>query len=507
MKVRARKLTLAVAAALVAAAVAAVPAPADFPYAYDPAQAPNDIGGEEWKYSASPDPANTINNARPTELGGVRGGHVYDRDSDLPTAWQLTTGRPDVTISTLDSGIKWDDDGAMNDLRFKTRINRGEAPAPQNDGLATPNEPGEDCGAGGPYHSAAQGGYDLNGDGVFNLRDYACDARVQRDPANGVNPGLFDPQDVLIAFTDGSDDDGNGYVDDMVGWDFFDEDNDPYDDVQYGHGTGEARGSSSEVDNGGETGTCANCMVIHMRVGDSFIADVSRFAAAVTYATDNDVQVVQSALGTLNNSTIARQAVDYAYRHGTTMVVSAADEAAQHNNQPALPHTILVNSVTQSAVSEVNGAFADGTEQLNDGIGQDFTPPQVPDNSYLAFNGCTNFSAKVTVAIPSTSCSSDAVGLGSGMAGLIYSAAITAVERGALDPHPDRELCETVDGEPCPITPNEVKQLMASGQISGIGTDDRQTDDVNFLSPRAGPSRRARRHPRPRAPPRSAPAA
>ena len=37
----------------------------------------------------------------------------------------------------------------------------------------------------------------------------------------------------------------------MVGWDFLDDDNDPYDDVQYGHGTGEARDSTAEADNGG----------------------------------------------------------------------------------------------------------------------------------------------------------------------------------------------------------------------------------------------------------------
>ena len=34
-------------------------------------------------------------------------------------------------------------------------------------------------------------------------------------------------------------------------------------------------------------------MSIHMRVGDSFVADVNRFAQAMIYAADNDVLVVQ----------------------------------------------------------------------------------------------------------------------------------------------------------------------------------------------------------------------
>jgi len=41
------------------------------------------------------------------------------------------------------------------------------------------------------------------------------------------------------------------------------------------------------------------------------------------------------------------------------------------------------------------------------------SPLPSPDHSYLDFNGCTNFNAKITLAIPSTSCSSNAAGLAS----------------------------------------------------------------------------------------------
>jgi hypothetical protein len=435
----------------------------------DPAP-PDNGGGEYWKYSASPEPMaqNEVNDNRPTELDGVRGASLFDFDESLDWAWQVSSGRPDVTIATLDSGVKWNELSAMNDLRFKTRINAGEVPVPLTD-RANALVSGEDCDS---YADA----YDANSDGVFNLRDYACDSRVNVTDSRRVGPnGVLTPQDVLIAFSSGSfpgaitggeDDDGNGYVDDMVGWDFLDDDNDPFDDVLYGHGTGEAEGSSGEADNGSTLGSCPNCMVIHMRVGDSFIADINRFAQAVVYAVDNGVLVVQSALGTLNNSSFARDAVDYAYDHGVTTVVSAADEAAQHNNQPYLPKTILVNSVTR--------------RNLDDGAPEG-------DQSYLAFNGCTNFNAKIALAIPSTSCSSDAVGVGSGLAGIVVSTALNAYEQGALDPHPTCVRAVDVDGtpglDPCVITPNEVRQLMASGTIGGQA----MPDDVNFTSPAGGP--------------------
>jgi hypothetical protein len=162
------------------------------------------------------------------------------------------------------------------------------------------------------------------------------------------------------------------------------------------------------------------------------------------------------------------------------VIASAADEAAEHNNQPSsLPDTIVVNSVNK---------YSTETD----------APP-----SYLQLNGCTNFGPKVTLSVPSSSCSSNATGLGAGVAGLIYSAAINAIAEGKLRPASD---CRRVDGTPCPITANEVRQLMASGNIAGTTTpgqtaastgttpadqgDGAQVDDIDFAEqpePSCGP--------------------
>ena len=98
----------------------------------------------------------------------------------------------------------------------------------------------------------------------------------------------------------------------------------------------------------GGVGSCPNCMLIEERVGDSFVADVNHFAPAVAYAVDNGASVVQEALGTVNNSSFAREAVQYAYRHNVAVIASAADEEAKHHNYPSnYPDTIVVNSVTK----------------------------------------------------------------------------------------------------------------------------------------------------------------
>jgi hypothetical protein len=427
----------------------------------NPGETPSDLDGDgnTFKFAATQDPSNGPHiNGNPVELNGVRGAHIDDAAPGAQTAWMTTTGRPDVSIAVLDSGIKWNDAGAMNDLRLKVRLNPGELPIPRHDLATAISDPGtNDC-------STYQAQHDANGDGVFNIDDYGCDSRVahvlQSDPRRAGPSGVLTPEDLIIAFSNGTDSDHNGFVDDIAGWDFLDNDNDPFDDVQYGHGTGEASDSSSEADNSGQAGACPNCMVLPLRVGDSFVADVDNFAQATLYATDNGIDVVQEALGSLNNSTLARQAVDYAYRHGVTVIASAADEAAQHNNWPSsLPHVILVNSVTTGAAP-------------------------APDQSYLSFNGCTNFNAKVTLAIPSTSCSSNATGLAAGMAGLVYSAALDARAKGALSSYPAISHCLRTDGKPCVITPNEVRQVMASGLIDGHS----QADDVNFAGSGPEPS-------------------
>ena len=249
---------------------------------------------------------------------------------------------------------------------------------------------------------------------MFDVDDYAADARVS--DANG--NGLLDPQDLIRAFSDGVDGDANGYIDDIAGWNFLDDDNDPFDEVSYGHGTGEAEDSTAEADNGGDLGTCPNCMVLPVRVGDSFIADSNLFAQGVVFAVDSGAHVVQEALGAVNNTSFARAAIEYAWSRNVPVIASAADEESFHHNVPAANrHTITVNSVTRFA------------EQS----GFTMSPP-----SYLYLNGCTNYGGNIAVAIESSSCSSEATGRGSGIAGLLISAALDRVDAGMLLPRADR---------------------------------------------------------------------
>ncbi|MFN3477281.1 MAG: S8 family serine peptidase, partial [Candidatus Methylomirabilales bacterium] len=225
-------------------------------------------------------------------------------------AWRTTTGRKDVMIAVLDSGIDWGE----RDLVNQFSLNKGELPEPQN--------------AGG--HSTP-GVFDINGDGVFNLQDYANDPRVFDANENGI----LDPGDLIQIFSDGIDDDGNGYVDDISGWDFFEEDNDPFDNVKFHHGTNRSKEAAAQGNNGlGGIGVAPGATLLEIRIGDSFIVDVNDFAQGLLYAADNGAQLVAAAVGSDNNYRIAKEPVQYAQRQGDVLKASAAEDNSFHHNIP-----------------------------------------------------------------------------------------------------------------------------------------------------------------------------
>src|SRR5206468_2582252 len=76
------------------------------------------------------------------------------------------------------------------------------------------------------------------------------DPRLPR-PLLHPQAGGITAEDLIVAFSDGRDGDGNGYVDDISGWNFHRDTNEPQtDNSVYGHANGESRQAVAETDNG-----------------------------------------------------------------------------------------------------------------------------------------------------------------------------------------------------------------------------------------------------------------
>lgn len=377
--------------------------PNDPAYGYDVAEGKS---GQWHHYSFIPDRAP---NAPRLREGESAAGMSVD------LAWRHSAGDDRVLVAVTDSGIEWDNPNLVN----KAFLNKGELRGAPKEPLHAdrsacapldPQQPSDDL-------------FDCNGDGIFTVADYADHPDLLPEASDG-HPqgdknrnGVLDAGDLISNFSNDFDDDGNGYVDDISGWDFFKDDNDPYDDTGSGHGTREAEWSTAQGNDGiGEIGDCPLCRFVPLRVGDSFIAEVNDWAKAVVYATDLRAQMIQSALGTIDMSRFAQAALDYAWQNGTLVVSSMADENSRHHNMPAANnHTLPVHAVTM---------LMDG------GVDANATAAQ----SFLAFNTCTNYGGQNYLSASGTACSGEAVGHLSGIGGLVHAIAFEAGLTPALTP-------------------------------------------------------------------------
>ncbi|MFT6234715.1 MAG: hypothetical protein ACJAZO_005239, partial [Myxococcota bacterium] len=296
----------------------------------------------------------------------------------LDVALRTTLGDFGAPVAILDSGIEWD----QRRLYEKIWLNEAELPVPLDEAGAAVR--------------------DADGNGIFNLSDYRWDPRVSVDAGNDVADDRLDPSDLLAVFSDGVDDDGNGFVDDIAGWDFYGNDNDPYavlDNSFSNHGTGMALDTTDPAGNGGGVGSCPNCALIPVRVGDTFIVDGDRVAQGIRYAVDRGAVAINMSLGALTHPEGAREAVRYAMDSNVIVVGAAGDENGYHHNLPGLDDGILyVRSIT----SDNRGS----------------------DGAYSFFNSwnCNNFGPRVDMVASSNACASGASSATTGSAALLISA-------------------------------------------------------------------------------------
>ena len=123
----------------------------------------------------------------------------------------------------------------------------------------------------------------------------------------------------------GIDDDKNGYIDDIYGWDCVGDDNDPIDDN--GHGTHVAGIIAAENNDIGGVGVAYNCKIMVLKAGNSSgYFNNSDIAEAIQYAYMNGASVINMSFGGTRLSIAVEEALVSAY---TSCILVAA---AGNNN-------------------------------------------------------------------------------------------------------------------------------------------------------------------------------
>jgi subtilisin family serine protease len=330
--------------------------------------------------------------------------HASGISADL--AWQVTTGRPDTLVAILDSGVNYDHE----DLRNKIWLNRGELPVPLGACAPPPGDP-----------------WDCNGDGVFDVRDYATDPRVS--DLNG--DGAVDRGDLRV-FANGVDDDGDGYVDDLSGFDTDDDDGDEFDARFFGHGTGRAGILAPETNNGrGVAGVCPDCPLMNVRIDDTFVCSSDGVAKGAIFAVDHGASVISMSLGCTTASRLSRGAFDYATRKNVLAVNASANEFSFHQNfQAVFDDVMAVGAVTADNRNLVT-TWLQKANFANYGAHLDVVAPTDVPGAELGLAGGNPDPAAYTEAASGTSSSTPHV---AGVAALVFSRAHDLIATHVLDP-------------------------------------------------------------------------
>jgi subtilisin family serine protease len=145
---------------------------------------------------------------------------------------------------------------------------------------------------------------------------------------------------------DFQDNDGNGFVDDVYGWNFANENNNPYDDV--GHGTHVAGTIAAEGNNGlGIVGVAWQSKVMAVKGLGTMGGYSYMLAGALRYAVDNGADVINNSWGGMFFSQTVADAVAYAHGRGAVLVASAGNDYANVVSfvyPAALPEVITVSA-------------------------------------------------------------------------------------------------------------------------------------------------------------------
>lgn len=187
----------------------------------------------------------------------------------------------------------------------------------------------------------------------------------------------------------GIDDDGNGYVDDFLGWNFNSNNNNVLDNN--GHGT-HVSGTIAAENNGiGVTGIAYNSQIMAVKVLDeNGSGSYANIANGIRYAVDNGANVINLSLGGNSGNNTLKSAIEYASSKGVIVVMAAGNSG---DATPSYPARYADKSGIAVGAVDKNNQLTDFSNRSGSQEIKYVTAPgkdvysTVPDNKYASYSG------------------------------------------------------------------------------------------------------------------------
>ena len=204
----------------------------------------------------------------------------------------------------------------------------------------------------------------------------------------------------------GIDDDQNGFIDDIYGYDFHNNDNIAADDNRHGtHVSGTIVGASNGL---GTQGIAFNAGVMPLKaLGANGFGTISSIVRSINYATlqkqrGANVVAINLSLSTTSDNPTLRQAIETATAAGIVVVAAAGNNEADLNIQPVFPAAFNMPGLITVAATASNDTRA---RFSNFGTGVDIAAPgnqilsTVPGGGFTYLSGTSMAAPHVAGAI------------------------------------------------------------------------------------------------------------
>jgi hypothetical protein len=260
----------------------------------------------------------------------------------------------------------------------------------------------------------------------------------------------------------GVDDDGNGYVDDIHGWDFAEDNNDPSDIS--GHGTHVAGIIAARTHNATDiAGVCPDCSIMVLKVEPDAGGDMETFAIveAIEYAARHGAAILNCSFGGKEFQTIEKLALmNFAESNDGLIICSAGNAKNDNDNSPLYPASYDLPEIISVAASRQDSPGSYSLASFSN-FGKTSVDLMAPGGNIVSLKpGPQEAEPEADLSSPTTekmTGTSMATGFVSGAAGLLRSHApqITADEIKTI-------LLNTID----PILPPSGRQLLNNGHLN-----------------------------------------
>ncbi len=220
--------------------------------------------------------------------------------------------------------------------------------------------------------------------------------------------GRFDPWDEQEGGDlDGVDNDGNGFIDDVIGFDFVDQEivnmgdysePDPVPDDENSHGTLVAGVIAAERNNKtGISGLAYDSRIITARAFDVFgNGETDDIARAIVYCASNGAKVLNFSFGEATASAIMHDAIRYAASLGCVMFASSGNNGWDLAHYPSdYPEVISVGATDSENRRYFRSNYGPNLAFMAPGVSVLTTSP---DSSYRSVSG-TSFSAPYAASV------------------------------------------------------------------------------------------------------------